>query len=330
MPSARWACSSCGRANAASAEKCVNCGAPCPILQESSAWTCPACSLSNIASICSGCQYRKPLPKDGVPQIFEGMRIVFTGIIPRSIPHSSEWREWQTAEQRGAQPLDALCESMTHLIYKEGYERSEKVKRALRMKGQNVKVLISDWFYQSINLGHALEEEPYDLRGPQRALRAAKVQNEAGDIAVNFQDQIINIGKTKPKGKESAKLVTKVLTGKGEFTWLNQEEQERTTLFTDRLSAVFSVRVPPENRKLAETHGARVCAAVSDDATHLIVADEDDEKDEGKKKRRMEQEAEMIERARLMGLHVVSVEWLQNCVQAHEVLPAAGPYKRPR
>eukprot|EP01065_Artemidia_motanka_P041441 TRINITY_DN5371_c0_g2_i6.p1 TRINITY_DN5371_c0_g2~~TRINITY_DN5371_c0_g2_i6.p1 ORF type:complete len:318 (+),score=95.45 TRINITY_DN5371_c0_g2_i6:147-1100(+) len=317
MPSTRWACSNCGLPNAASSSAepvCSGCGHKCPI-QESTSWQCPSCKQSNTASICSSCQYRKPLPKDGTPQIFVGMRMVFTGIIPRSIPHSSEWKEWQIAEQRGAQPLDSLDESMTHLIYREGYERSEKVRRALKMKGDNVKVLIADWFYQSVNLGMALDEAPYDLRAPQRQLRSAKVQDAAGDIATNFSKQILQIGMSKPEVTAAPKRVSKVLGADGRFQWL-QDREDKNPLFGS-VGCVFSAGVPAEDVSLAAKYSVKVLKSVQDaDAQYLVCLPGEDPHDP------------VFTSAQQLGLSVVTLDWIHDSIQVQEVLPTAGPYLR--
>eukprot|EP01062_Namystynia_karyoxenos_P005874 TRINITY_DN12021_c0_g1_i1.p1 TRINITY_DN12021_c0_g1~~TRINITY_DN12021_c0_g1_i1.p1 ORF type:complete len:319 (+),score=91.26 TRINITY_DN12021_c0_g1_i1:97-1053(+) len=314
MPSARWACSNCGLINTASANACTGCSTRCPV-QDNVSWQCPSCALNNTSSICSSCQYRKPLPKEGIPQIFEGMRMVFTGIIPRSIPHSSEWKEWQIAEQRGAKPMDGLNEQMTHLIYREGYERSEKVKRALKMKGCNVKVLIADWFYQSVNLGMALDEAPYDLRAPHRQLRSAKVQDQAGDIATSYSAQIMKIGTGVPPGVPVGKQVSKALGPNGVYSWLVIPKDKNPLFASAAIGAAFSDGVPEKDRQLAAAYSAKLCKSPGDaEATHLICAPGD----EG---------ASCVAEARQHCLFIVTLEWMHNCIQCQEVLPAYGPYK---
>ena len=120
-------------------------------------WKCPGCKWETKLDVCSCCAYRRPLPKAGVPQFFAGMTFAFTGILPKSV-HPSAWKEWQFAEQRGAVPTEDVDEGVTHLVYREGYERSGKVQQAQQL---NIKVVLADWFYQSITIGLNLDEGPF-------------------------------------------------------------------------------------------------------------------------------------------------------------------------
>eukprot|EP01064_Diplonema_japonicum_P028792 TRINITY_DN4503_c0_g2_i1.p1 TRINITY_DN4503_c0_g2~~TRINITY_DN4503_c0_g2_i1.p1 ORF type:complete len:808 (+),score=149.13 TRINITY_DN4503_c0_g2_i1:109-2532(+) len=122
-----------------------------------SEWTCPTCKWKTRLDICSCCGYRRPLSKEGVAPIFAGMVIAFTGVIPKSC-HASAWMEWTMAEQRGALPTEDIDESVTHLVYREGYEKSVKVQQAMQL---NIKVINADWFYQSVNLGVQLDEAAF-------------------------------------------------------------------------------------------------------------------------------------------------------------------------
>eukprot|EP01063_Lacrimia_lanifica_P028341 TRINITY_DN4118_c0_g1_i1.p2 TRINITY_DN4118_c0_g1~~TRINITY_DN4118_c0_g1_i1.p2 ORF type:complete len:712 (+),score=265.30 TRINITY_DN4118_c0_g1_i1:153-2288(+) len=136
-------------------------------------WECPSCSWKTTLDVCSCCSYRRPFSKDGIPQFFKGMSFAFTGMIPKSV-HASAWREWQLAEQHGATCTEDVEEGVTHLIYREGYERSGKVQHAQQL---HVKVLLADWFYQSINIGVALEEGPFlaEATGQKGSLHTKKL-----------------------------------------------------------------------------------------------------------------------------------------------------------
>ena len=120
-------------------------------------WHCPMCGWDTKLNVCSCCSYRRPLSRAGVQQCFAGMVFAFTGILPKSV-HPSAWREWQLAEQRGARCIEDVDESVTHLVYREGYERSGKVQQAQQL---SIKVVLADWFYQSINIGLSLDETPF-------------------------------------------------------------------------------------------------------------------------------------------------------------------------
>ncbi|KAJ9436932.1 Kinesin light chain, partial [Diplonema papillatum] len=120
-------------------------------------WACPGCGWKTSLDICSCCSYRRPLPPTEAPQLFNAMVFAFTGIIPKSV-HPSAWSEWRLAEQRGAKCVEDIDENVTHLIYREGYERSGKVQQAQQL---HTKIVLADWFYQSVNLGILLDESSF-------------------------------------------------------------------------------------------------------------------------------------------------------------------------
>eukprot|EP01064_Diplonema_japonicum_P022229 TRINITY_DN3191_c0_g1_i5.p1 TRINITY_DN3191_c0_g1~~TRINITY_DN3191_c0_g1_i5.p1 ORF type:complete len:315 (+),score=39.74 TRINITY_DN3191_c0_g1_i5:51-995(+) len=311
MKAARWSCGTCGIVNKATVSVCAGCGTKGEI--DTGQWKCPGCSRDCNTPTCPGCQYRKPLDKEGIPQIFEGVRCVFTGIIPRSIPHWSEWKEWQEAEQRGASPLNEITMDMTHLIYKEGFERSDKVRKSQKMG--NVKVVCSEWYYQSVSLGVRLDEDPYNLTLPQKKLVAASVQGTTKDLTDAYVDQLNNIA-TKATSGGAAKLATRpshALSEEGNFMWLVPPQQPQP-LFQD-FSLVFTKNVPDSLKTLAKSWSAKESSNVGEaEATHLVVAPEDEK-------------SLIVKEGTAKNLVVVRAEWLQHCVQLHEILPTVGPYE---
>eukprot|EP00659_Diplonema_papillatum_P005709 gene5709-8715_t len=241
MPPARWSCSNCGIVNKPSNTQCYGCATKCPVFDVET-WTCPDCQRPVTAPTCPGCQYRQPLSKEGVPQIFEGVKCAFTGIIPRSLPHWSLWKEWQLAEQRGARPLNEITTRCTHLIFKEGFERSDKVRKARNM-ACNMKIVCSEWFYQSVALGVRLDEDPYTLSNPQTKLVASSVQGASKDIARIYQDQLSEIAAVtySDGGKVLKMRPSQALTPEGDFMWLVPPQQTQP-LFQD-CTLVFSPSV---------------------------------------------------------------------------------------
>eukprot|EP01060_Flectonema_neradi_P039038 TRINITY_DN842_c1_g1_i2.p1 TRINITY_DN842_c1_g1~~TRINITY_DN842_c1_g1_i2.p1 ORF type:complete len:321 (+),score=57.21 TRINITY_DN842_c1_g1_i2:128-1090(+) len=310
MPPTRWSCDVCGTVNRPHATTCERCNSHCPV-DDSGVWTCPDCSTKVNARICPSCQHRQPLSKEGVAQIFEGMKFVFTGIIPKSLPHSSEWREWQQASQRGAQPMNEISPEMTHLIYKEGFEKSDKVRKTQKL-GHNIKIVASEWFYQSIAVDVKLDESPYTLHGPQKKLVAATVQGPSRDIATAFASTLLEIAGNSDISSASGGgvRVTKSLTEDGNFMWLVPPNPPKP-LFQDFIMA-FSPSVPQLIIDLAVGYSAKT-GTLATEATYYVVA----KKDEGLPE---------IATAREKQLKIVPVEWIQHCVQLHEIIPNVGCY----
>lgn len=128
-------------------------------------WTCPACGVSvDVASnMCGLCLRARPLlPAPGQPLVFEGMHIHFNGVIPRTMRHISHSAEFRMAERHGAVVEEIFdVTRVTHLVYRVGYERSDKVRRALRA---NIPCLPIDWFLESLMQSRPLLVGPMRLR----------------------------------------------------------------------------------------------------------------------------------------------------------------------
>ena len=273
MPPTRWSCEACGTVNRPHASVCERCSSHCP-MDDTGVWTCPDCTTRVNARICPSCQHRQPLSSEGVAQIFEGMKFVFTGIIPKSLPHSSEWKEWQQALQRGAQPMNDLSSEMTHLIYKEGFEKSDKVRKSQKL-GHNIKIVASEWFYQSIAVDVKLDENPYTLHGPQKKLVAAAVQGPSRDIATAFASQLQEIAgstDTSQPGNGSVR-VSKALTEDGDFMWLVPPNPPKP-LFQDFIMA-YSSSVNQKIIDLAAGYSAK-SGSLETEATYFVVAKQDE------------------------------------------------------
>ena len=147
----------------------------------------------------------------------------------------------------GANPLNEIGPDMTHLIYKEGFERSDKVRKVQKL-GHGIKIVSSEWFYQCINLGVKLDEDPYNLTLPQKRLVAASVQGATMDIASSYAEQLSHIATSAAPGEAAAAAPGKrarpsqALTEDGDFHWLVPPTEPRP-LFQD-CTLVFSAAVP--------------------------------------------------------------------------------------
>lgn len=96
-------------------------------------WICSICSKPQQASehFCSSCLYSRPLDRKGIPQIFAGFCIHFNGVIPRILKHPSHAVEWRMAERHGAMCSVDFDDKVNLLVYRPGYERSDKCRRCI-------------------------------------------------------------------------------------------------------------------------------------------------------------------------------------------------------
>ncbi|CAD2216540.1 hypothetical protein AGDE_12456 [Angomonas deanei] len=113
---------------------------------------CQICSVDHPeeATYCPLCLYSRPMSRHGVPQIFAGFCIHFNGIIPRTLIHPSHSVEWRMAERHGAVCLPKFDPRQVNLlIYRMGYERSEKCRACLE-KYTHVHVVPITWMLDSL------------------------------------------------------------------------------------------------------------------------------------------------------------------------------------
>ncbi|CUG86086.1 Hypothetical protein, putative [Bodo saltans] len=104
------------------------------IIKSQSPWYCPSCGIevAAVQQYCTVCLRSRPLPPSGYPQIFSGLHLHFNGIIPRTLKHPSHSAEWRMAERHGAVCDVVFDVSHTNvLVYRPGYERSDKVRLCL-------------------------------------------------------------------------------------------------------------------------------------------------------------------------------------------------------
>lgn len=131
------------------------------------AWSCNNCSAPNGSEdlYCPVCMYGRPLDKKGIPQIFSGLVFHFNGIIPRTLKHPSHSVEWRMAERHGATvDLNFDPNIVTALIYRPGYERSDKVKQAVEQFSAKVNCVPVNWMLDSLLQSRQIHPALYRLR----------------------------------------------------------------------------------------------------------------------------------------------------------------------
>lgn len=113
-------------------------------------WICSFCSSPQRANdyYCTACLYSRPLDRKGIPQIFAGFCFHFNGIIPQVLKHPSHAVEWRMAERHGAVCSVSFDESVNLLVYRPGYERSDKCRYCVGSRKVNA-VPIS-WMLDSL------------------------------------------------------------------------------------------------------------------------------------------------------------------------------------
>lgn len=113
-------------------------------------WNCSICSSSEPLSstYCSICLFSRPMDRKGIPQIFAGYSIHFNGVIPRTLMHPSHAVEWRMAERHGAVCMMDFTSDVNLLVYRPGYERSDKCRRCVE-SGPAVAVSIR-WMLDSL------------------------------------------------------------------------------------------------------------------------------------------------------------------------------------
>lgn len=89
------------------------------------------------------------MDRRGIPQIFAGYAIYFNGVIPKSI-HPSHSVEWRMAERHGAVCLTRFDPTTVNiLVYRPGYERSEKCRACIE-KYTHIPAVSISWMLDSL------------------------------------------------------------------------------------------------------------------------------------------------------------------------------------
>lgn len=132
----------------------------------SAAWLCPSCSVEvdAVQQYCTVCLRARPLSRKGTPQIFSGMRVHFNGIIPRTLKHPSHSVEWRMAERHGAVCEMVFDPATTNLlIYRPGYERSDKVRLCVE-RYHNIHCIPISWLLDSLLQSRQIHPVLYRLQ----------------------------------------------------------------------------------------------------------------------------------------------------------------------
>lgn len=131
----------------------------------SAGWMCHICAVEQPgdATYCQMCLYSRPMDRRGVPQIFAGYAIHFNGILPRTILHPSHGVEWRMAERHGAVCMTKFDPTTVNLlVYRPGYERSEKC-RACVEKYTHLPAVPITWMLDSLLQSRQIHPSLYRL-----------------------------------------------------------------------------------------------------------------------------------------------------------------------
>ncbi|KPI90727.1 hypothetical protein ABL78_0163 [Leptomonas seymouri] len=128
-------------------------------------WVCSHCSVEQgaDATYCQMCLFARPLERRGVPQVFAGYFFHFNGIIPRTIVHPSHSVEWRMAERHGASCCTSFAPNVVNiLIYRPGYERSEKCRSCIE-RYTNIPCVPISWMLDSLLQSRQIHPSLYRL-----------------------------------------------------------------------------------------------------------------------------------------------------------------------
>lgn len=144
----------------------------------SRSWECIACGLENAdeLNVCAICLRSRPMDTRGIPQVFKGLVIHFNGIIPRTLRHPSHAIEWRMAERHGAR-IEANFdpEVVTTLVYRPGYERSDKVRLCIEQYSMKIPCLPITWMLECMLQARRLHPNLFRLQFvPSVALPTSK------------------------------------------------------------------------------------------------------------------------------------------------------------
>lgn len=115
-------------------------------------WVCKVCDVAQTSdkTYCQVCLQAKPLDKHGIPQLFKEYTFHFNGVIPRNLIHPSHAVEWRMAERHGATCSTTFDPyTVNILIYRPGYERSEKCRECVLMH-KNIPCVPISWMLDSL------------------------------------------------------------------------------------------------------------------------------------------------------------------------------------
>lgn len=310
-------------------------------------WSCPSCRLVNSLSapICR-CGRARPKEPEDWPAIFKGKVFHFNGVIPRTLKHSSHSIEWRMAEAHGARVTTDFPQGVTHLIYRPGYERSEKVKQSMTKFG--IRCMPIAWMLDSMLQSRELFENLYRLQ----SIPAQALPTSSGVMLAHYQHpfyvanaEVFQIPGYDGGGPESASLVKNneaQKTGQpGEpagFPKLQQipEVVDRVAaahypvgsgnpvLFGDSFFFFTYPSTEGDNRDLAiEKHGGRVLTDTIEGANY-IVYHPDDKKGELMQQAVLYHDSEVAKGEEGNVPVFVTINWLLDCFFLDEVVPTTA------
>jgi hypothetical protein len=323
----------------------------------SNQWSCPACRLVNSLSVpACRCGRARPMESGGDwPGIFSGMVFHFNGVIPRTLKHPSHSIEWRMAEAHGAKVTADFPERVTHLIYRPGYERSEKVRMAITRLG--IRCMPVAWLLDSMLQSRELFENLYKLQAiPSQALPTA-----AGVMLAHYQHPFyvahaeqFAIPGLDGGGPESAAMLKRggAVGGAGGDAGGGESVDPagfpKMQAIPEVVPRVAASHYPTSNcnpvlfsgltvfftfpategdgrDRAIERAGGRVATQTMDGATH-IVYDPNDRKGELMQAAAVFYDSEVAKGDAGSPPAIVTVSWLLDCFFLDEILPAAATY----
>lgn len=223
--------------------------------RESHAWSCTSCNALNAIEhlYCPLCLVSRPMEKRGVPQIFSGLGFHFNGIIPRSLKHPSHSVEWRMAERAGAKcAVEFDLGTLTTLIYRPGYERSDKVKLCVERHPSAVNTVSINWMLDSLLQSRQIHPSLYRLSQiPAVALPTVK-----GTILPHHQHPFY-------------------VVNADEYTIVPLPQQQQTRMVLKSRTEAGDVEPPPKAREIPAPQWA--CVSILEAAANATTAEKSKE-----------------------------------------------------
>eukprot|EP00759_Apiculatamorpha_spiralis_P014893 PhF_6_TR21657/c4_g3_i1/m.30862 len=312
-------------------------------------WKCTTCGTTHTTGIiCNKCFTHQPPEKNKFPQIFAGCRFHFNGIVQKSLLSQSFNKEWRMAQAHGA---DCVAEfdvrstkQITHLIYRRGYERSDKVRAAV--SNTQIFVVPVEWMLDCMMARQRLPEAEIRLITiPVRALpldpTATTLEHHKHPYYVANQErfpepsvtevaqakQAVKLAQSKSKSMQGAPIMKVPKPPEVTITslevWPKLLPGAKFPPLFGGTRMLFSDGCPAEAKQCAVAFGATLQnpeVGLAPGVTHLIYCNED-------------RKSPIVAQGILGGLAALQIApliWVQDSIQARELLPNAGPYTIPQ
>jgi hypothetical protein len=182
-------------------------------------WQCYTCGVDVAADeeCCPMCLIARPMDRTGYPQIFQDLVVHFNGIIPRTLKHPSHSVEWRMMERHGGRCTNVFDpQVVTTLVYRTGYERSDKVRLCVERYLRIPCVPIS-WMLDSLLQSRQIHPSLYRLQVvPAVALptvRGSNLPHHQHPFYVMNADEY-SLSATLALKKQTSSILTATTSGK--------------------------------------------------------------------------------------------------------------------